>query len=242
MDIREPGWRGRIGVIQPAPGLMLEYEWARLLPEGVAAPFTRVALAGGMPKDYLVMADAAPGAAATLANAGAGVIAYACGVGSMHEGPEREAQLMRTLAAAAGGRTVLGMGEAAVAAMRHLGARRIALLTPYSDAINALVAEYLSACGLEASGIRKLPVPDAIAAAALQPPQTIAAALAALDQSPQADVLWNVCSNVRSFDVIAPVERASGRAMVSSNQALLWHCLSALGVHGGDAYGGRLAS
>jgi maleate isomerase len=242
MDIREPGWRGRIGVIQPAPGLMLEHEWARLLPAGVAAPFTRVPLAGGEPHDYLTMADLSPDAAATLANAGAGVIAYACGVGSMHQGPARESLLMQTLAAAAGGRVVVGMGQAAVAAMRHLEAHRIAVLTPYSDTVNELVTEYLLACGLEVSGIYKLPVANAIAAAGLKPAQAIAAALAALHESPQADLLWSACSNVRSLEVIAAVERASGRLMVSSNQALLWHCLSTLGVQTNDAYGGHLAT
>jgi maleate isomerase len=242
MNIREPGWRGRIGVIQPAPGLMLEYEWARLLPEGVAAPFTRVPLKGGTPRDYLDMADASPDAAATLVNAGAGVIAYACGVGSMIEGPAPENRLMQRLAAAADGRTVLGMGQAAVAAMRHLGARQVAVLTPYSDAINQRVADYLKACDLEVTGICKLPVADAIAAAGLQPAETIASALAALQQLPQADLLWSTCSNVRTEGVIATVEHASGRVMVSSNQALLWRCLSMLGVHANDAYGGRLAS
>ena len=39
--VHQPGSRGRLGIIQPAPGLMLEAEWMRAVPPGVAFPVSR---------------------------------------------------------------------------------------------------------------------------------------------------------------------------------------------------------
>jgi maleate isomerase len=237
---RRPGWRGRIGVIQPAPGLMLEAEWQLYMPEGVAFPVTRLPLQGGQPDHYAAMAALAPDAAATLANAAASVIVYACGIGSLYQGPAAERALMERLAAAAGGVRVLGMAAAAVSAIRHIGATRIALLTPYPDSVNALVERYLRDCGLQPAGTSSLPTQSAITAVDLLPEQTYEAARTAMRRFGEADLLWLPCSNVRSLGLIDAIEHATGRPMVSSTQALLWQALGAIGVSEPIGAAGRL--
>jgi maleate isomerase len=216
-----PGVRGRLGVIQPAPGLMLEAEWSLLMPPGVAFPVTRLALHGGTPADYADMESRAPEAAVILANAQADVIGYACGIGSLYRGPEAERRLMARLSQAAGGIPVLGMAAAALAAAGRLGARRITLLTPYTAAVNQLVQAYVEASGLVVAGIHALPVASAIEAVTLRPEQTIQAAVAAVAETPGSDLLWIPCSNVRAIDLCEPIRQRTGRPCISSNQALL---------------------
>lgn len=225
--ILEPGISGRLGVIQPAPGLMLEAEWARAVPPGIAFPVTRLALHGATADDYADMAERAPEAAAILANAGADLIAYACGIGSLYRGPAHERALMDRLSVAAGGRPVIGMAEAALREINRLGARRITLLTPYADPVNALVRAYTEACGITIAAVASLPVESAIAAAGLRPEQTIAAAAAAVAMAPN-DFLWIPCSNVRALDLCSRLTRELGCPCISSNRALLTVMLARL--------------
>jgi maleate isomerase len=224
-----PGKSGRIGVIQPSPGLMLEAEWARAMPEGVAFPVTRLVLHGATRADYAAMAMRAPDAAAILANARVDIIAYACGIGSLAEGPGAERTLMRTLQDAAGGIRVVGMAEAAMTALRAHHARRVTLLTPYAAEINALVEAYLVACGFEVAAIAGLPTTSPIAAAGLQPQQIVQAAGEAARLAPT-DAIWIPCSNVRTIDTIPAIERAIGMPCVSSNKAMLDSALGHLGI------------
>ncbi|MGA9867532.1 MAG: hypothetical protein WBQ75_13970 [Acetobacteraceae bacterium] len=224
-----PGQRGRIGVIQPSPGLMLEAEWARAMPDGVAFPVTRLVLRGGARSDYAAMAERAPEAAATLANAGVGVIGYACGIGSLAEGPAAERALMDRLTSAAGGIRVIGMAEAAVGVMRAQGARRVTLLTPYAGPINQLVCTYLTGSDLQVAALASLPTASPVTAVTLRAEQIIAAAQAAARLAPT-DLLWIPCGNVRVIDLNAELQAATGLPCVSSNQALLDTALAHLGM------------
>jgi maleate isomerase len=206
---------------------MLEAEWARAIPPGVAFPVTRLALHGATPADYADMAARAPEAAAILANAGADVIAYACVIGSLFRGPDFERDLMKRLSAAAGGRPVIGMAEAALGEIKRLGGRRITLLTPYSEPVDALVRSYAEASGVTVVATAKIPVPSAVAAAGLRPEQTIAAAAEAVALA-STDLLWIPCSNVRAVDLSSRIARELRCPCISSNQALLTVMLARL--------------
>ncbi len=222
-----PGSRGRLGVIQPAPGLMLDAEWTAAVPPGVAFPVTRLALCGGTAADYARMAEQAPAAAAILANAGAHVIGYACGIGSLYRGPGLERALMERLTEAAGGIRVVGMAEAALAEIKRLGARRITLLTPYPAPVNALVQRYAEDSGVAVAAVARLPVANAVEAAGLRAEQTIAAAAAAVALAPT-DLVWIPCGNVRAIALSARIEADTGCPCLSSNQALLTAMLAVL--------------
>ena len=215
-----PGSRGRLGVIQPAPGLMLEAEWRDAVPPGVAFPVTRLALFGSSAADYAAMAEQALQAAAILANAGGHVIGYACGIGSLFLGPAYESALMTRLSEAAGGIYVLGMAEAALGEIKRLGARRVTLLTPYPAPINALVQRYAEDCGIIVSATAGLPVADPVAATRLSADQTVQAAAEAVALAPT-DLLWIPCGNVRAIDLCARIQAETGCPCVSSNQTLL---------------------
>ena len=199
---------------------MLEAEWMRAVPPGVAFPVTRIALHGSTEADYAAMADQAPQAAAILANAGADIIGYACGVGSLHRGPAFERALIERLSKAAGGRPVVGMAEAALSEIRRLGAHRVTLLTPYDAPVNALVQAYAEACGIAIAAIERLPVANAVEAAGLTPEQTTRAAAVAVAAAPT-DLLWIPCGNVRAIDLCSRIHAETGCPCISSNQALL---------------------
>lgn len=223
-----PGKRGRIGVIQPAPGVLLEFEWPLRLPADILFPVARIRMRGASAAHYQEIADLAPEYAKDLVTAGADVIAYACSVGSLFAGAAAERQLMEQLAAASG-KPVVSLSDASMQALHLLGAKKIAILTPYNADTNALVSRYAEECGF--SVVAALSLPVSIVTISNLPADEIAVlACAALDSVPDVDALWIPCSAVRTLDVISAIEAATGKIVVSGSQALLWAALRAIGV------------
>ncbi|HEX8382997.1 MAG TPA: hypothetical protein VF592_06425 [Sphingomonas sp.] len=223
-----PGARGRIGIIQPAPGVMLEHEWPRWLPPGVLFPVGRLRMPAPSREGYAAMAAAAPAVARDLATAGVGVVAYACTVGSLSDGREGEAALVAALSEAAGV-PAISLADASVRALRAVGAARIAILTPYSPETNRWVADYARSCGFTIAAVVATPV--GIATVGNLPPAAIVAvAVAALENSPEVDALWIPCTAIQTLDAIAAIEAVTRRPVVSGSQALLWRALASLGI------------
>ena len=225
---QRPGHRGRIGVIQPAPGVLLEYEWPGHLPQGVMFPVARIRMHGASAADYMRIAEAAPDAAQDLVSAGADVVAYACSVGSLFAGAPWEQQLLDRLSQACG-KPAISIADASARALQALGAERIAIMTPYNAQTNALVSGYARQRGFEV--VAELGLPVGIAQISnLSAAEIAQLAIAAIADVPRAQALWIPCSAVRTLDAIAAIETATGRAVVSGSQALLWAALAAIAV------------
>lgn len=224
---RRPGGRGRIGLIQPAPGVMLEHEWPAFLPSDVLFPVARVPLREATAAGYDDVAAKAPDAARDLARAGADLIAYACTVGSLYAGAEAEQALVHRLADASG-KPAISLAESCVRAFHALGVTRLAVLTPYDDRTNAWVTDYAASQGLEVIAIRATPV-TIVALGDLQPPEIADLSLRLLNEEPNAEALWLPCTAMQTLKAIPFIEAIGGKPVVSGSQALFWRALGMLG-------------
>ena len=224
-----PGHRGRIGVIQPAPGVLLEYEWQAYVPAEVLFPVGRIRMTGASLDDYRRIGEAAPPVAEDLVSAGADIIAYACSVGSLFAGPAAERDLVARLRHAAG-KPVISIADASMQALHRLGARRIATMTPYSAPVNALVNDYATQRGFEVVTTIQLPVGMA-GIGDVGAPEIAQWAISAMSDLPEVDTLWIPCTAVRTLGCLDEIEAATGRIAVSGTQALLWASLRALGIN-----------
>ncbi|MEO7380001.1 MAG: aspartate/glutamate racemase family protein [Sphingomicrobium sp.] len=207
---------------------MLEQEWPRFLPDDMLFPVARIRMCAATADGYAALAGAAPEAARDLATAGCDVIVYACAIGSLFAGPAAEAELVTALGAASG-KPAIGLAEASVRALRQLGARQVAILTPYAPPTNRWVTDYLAATGFGSAGIISTPV-DIITVGDLQPAEIADLAAAGLADYPGADALWIPCTAIQTLEAIAAIEERSGLPVVSGSQALLWASLRAIGV------------
>jgi maleate isomerase len=215
-------------VIQPAPGVMLEHEWPRWLPSGMLFPVQRLRMSGVDKPGYRALAAAAPDAARDLASAGADIVAYACTVGSLFDGPAAEAALVAGMAQASG-KPALSLAETSLMALAALGVRRPAVMTPYLAETNRWVADYVAAAGMAVAGF--VPMPVGIATVGdLHTAEVAAVALAGLAALPDADGLWIPCTAIQTMEAIAMIEAIGGRPVVSATQALLWRALAMLDV------------
>jgi maleate isomerase len=163
------------------------------------------------------------------------VMAFGCTSGSMAIGPARVAAAVHQ---ARPGIPVTDPVSAALKGLKALGARRIALLTPYPDAVNEVVAGYVGAQGFEIAERASFKQPNDPAIARV-PPEAIYRAGVELGRR-KLDALFISCTALRCSSVIERIEQAIGKPVVTSNQALAWDCLRLAGSGARIAGYGRL--
>ncbi len=121
-----------------------------------------------------------------------------------------------------------------------LRAKKLVLVTPYSQAVTDHEAEYLEEIGSEvlcAKGYDLGTADDYLAApTSFWIEQTLA------ERNNQADVYFVSCAAIRALGAIDELERRLDRPVITSNQAVIWDQMQALGIDGSRACPGRLMS
>ena len=114
---------------------------------------------------------------------------------------------------------------ASLAALDKFSAQKLAVLTPYIDDVNAMIAAHLRKSGKEIVEFSSFGIEDNEEMAALTGGSIYRAALDA-DRS-DADALFISCTAIRAVDVVDRIEQSLGKPVVTANQALFWHALRA---------------
>lgn len=222
-----PPERPRIGLVVPATDQVSEAAFAEMLaghPVSVVA--SRVAFENPVVMATLsrMVDDLARAAALLLPGGRIDVVAFSCTSGTVAAGVDAVA---RAIGGAKPGIPFTTPITAAVAAFRRLGARRIAVLTPYVDEVNEAIRAFLTASGLEIVefGSFHLRTEPEIASV---PPEAIVAAGRSI-AAPSAEAVFISCTGLQGHAAIAALEAATGRPVVTSNQAQVWEALSLIG-------------
>ena len=153
----------RLGVLVPSGNPTVEPELHRMAPRAVTLHFARMASLGdgapgaptGMEQRTLGYLDSVPAAARTLADVGLAALILAHTGVSYLTGYAREEPLLRQLHDLARAPATTA-ARAILAALAHLGVRRVALATPYPDVIATAGRAYWEAAGLEIVGHRRM--------------------------------------------------------------------------------------
>ena len=217
----------RIGLVVPATDQVSEAAFAEMLsghPVSVVA--SRVAFENPVVMATLswMVDDLARATALLLPGGRIDVVAFSCTSGTVAAGVDRVA---RAIESAKPGVPFTTPITAAVAAFRRLGVRRIAVLTPYVDEVNEAIRGFLTAAGLDVLefGSFHLRTEPEIAAV---PPEAIVAAGRAI-AAPGGEALFISCTGLQGHAAIGALEAATGKPVVTSNQAQLWEALSLIG-------------
>lgn len=227
-----------MGLIVPSVNAVIEPEFNRVAPPGFTFHATRVMLRETTPEGVRAMNREVEHAAALLATVAPDVLVYACTSGSFVDGWEALQRQMAGLAAQAGC-PVVATSAAMVAALEHLGARRVALATPYLEPVNRLERAFLEERGFHVVACRGLGLSGQ---AIREVPPERAYALAVETNDPSADAVFVSCTDLRALEVVDALERALGKPVLTSNQVTLWALLRAAGWTGAlEGYGRLLA-
>jgi maleate isomerase len=175
------------------------------------------------------------GAALILPDEPLDVVMYSCTSASVMIG---DAQIERAIRAAKPSARVVTPTAAAVAALNSLGARRISVLTPYTAETSGPMAEYFAAQGFALDRFSCLGLTDDREMARISHDDIVAFAREAT--APDSDALFISCTALRAAPIIARIEEATGKPVVSSNIATAWMCLRLCGENGPRPAQGRL--
>ncbi len=113
-------------------------------------------------------------------------------------------------------------------ALAAIGARRLAIGSPYPAAIHPLAVAYFRKVGFDVVADATLDV-----LAVRDVPQVSANAVVDLATSiarPAADAIVLLATDLPTFDAIETIENSTGRPLLSCNQAILWAALGRRGV------------
>ena len=150
-------------------------------------------------------------------------------------GREQEAALLLRLSGHYGMPFVTAFGSL-VAALAHLGTRRVALGTPYDAEMTRRGKAHLELHGIEVCHAERLEGVDNIYD---EPPERAADLARRADRTgAQAIVLSGV--GLPTLPVLGALERELGKPVLSSASAMMWHALRTAGVSPAIAGHGRL--
>ena len=222
------GDRARLGVLVPSGNAVAEPELRAMLPPEVGMVVARLPLRGSSEAELLAMAGSLESAAGLLADARPDAIAFHCTAVSTFD-PTMADGLRRRITAATG-LPALATADALLAAVAELGARRVLLVTPYIEAVHAREAAFLEANGMRVVGGSCMGIDTNAEMAGISPAAIGAQARAALAAAPHADLCLVSCTAIRSGAAIGGMEAELGVPVVTSNQALAWYAMRALGL------------
>jgi len=164
------------------------------------------------------------------------VIAFGCNSGTMIIGEEIVYEKIR---ATRPGVPCTSPVAGTIAAFERLGVSRVAVLTPYSDAVNQFVADFLRKRGLDvvAFGSFNEENDHKVARTSLD---SIGRAMATLGRIDGVEAVLACCTSLRLVDQIAQIEKELGKPVTSSNHAMGWHALRLAGIRDTMPEFGRL--
>jgi maleate cis-trans isomerase len=215
--------RARVGLIVPSVNRMSEPQFNHFAPPGLGIHVARARITGQWRRPAVEMRDEITRSATALADSGPDLIVYHCTDSSMREGRAGERTLIDIVRAATGIDTV-ATSALVIEALRALGIGSVVLLSPYLS--NDVIVRYLAENGIAVKADVALKL-NGHEFAAVTPRRWLE--LAREHDRPDADGIFLSCTNTTQIEAIEDIERALGKPVVNSNQAVLWGCVKRLG-------------
>lgn len=235
------GTRAKLGVIVPPTNTANEAEWQQLLPAGVTLHSARMPLHTDTTSDtgQTALYSDIEHYSAQLALADVDIIAYSCTAGSLVNPVTALAEHVTRHT----GIAAVTTAQAIVQALQVMKIKKLAIATPYHDALNAHEQDFFEEIGFEVVAIKGLGYGENGAEEfrniARIDTQAVLRLVSAVDR-PDADAILISCTDLATLSIIDTLESAYGKPVISSNSATLWASLRAAGIDDSIAPGGTL--
>jgi arylmalonate decarboxylase len=215
----------------PDEGLQM-YPTAHFVPRGVGVRSLT-------PEGYAAAFDAITPAAEHLAAQGVDAIMVIGTSLTFYRGPEAHDRLLEQLRARTG-LPVSTMSAAIIDGLRAVDARRVAVATAYTDAVNRRLTELLEAAGLEVLALECFNLLGFGEPGSKSQDDIIALSEKAVGTAQDAEGILISCGGLRTLGVAKPLEERCGIPVVSSTQAAFWAAMQLVGESGRIPGRGRL--
>ncbi|MFC5142881.1 Asp/Glu racemase [Actinomycetospora rhizophila] len=230
-----------IGMIVPSSNLTMETELPRMFAarervvpsDRFVFHAARARMQHVTPEQLKAMNEQATRAATELADARPDVVATACLVAIMAQGPgfhcTAEDDITGALRAEGSQAPVVSSAGALISGIAALGAKRVAIVTPYMKPLTQAVVDYLTDAGIEVVDSLSLEVPDNLAVARLDPAD-LREHHRKLDVSGADALVLSACVQMPSLPSIEAVQDEVGIPVLSAATATTFRILSSLGL------------
>lgn len=213
--------RGIIGVMTPAMNTVAQPELELLRPHGVTNQMQRFRLGGDKVSDDLIeeagkLMDCNPIALAV-------VLTTDAGPGGVAKLSARCRELADNV-----GIPVFNASEADHAALRALGASRVAVVTPFNAEVDQVVKANVEQAGFQVVAIKGTEAPS-LPAICDTPLEDVRRVVRQVADSP-CDAILQVGTALPVVALIEELERETGKPLVACNAALYWQTLRAVGI------------
>ncbi|MGI9355327.1 MAG: maleate cis-trans isomerase family protein [Rhizobiaceae bacterium] len=218
----------------------IESDFRRLMPDGVRLFASRVPSALEVSSSTLAEMESHLAAAAGLLPRGPkfDVVGYGCTSGTAEIGAPTIARRVREGVDTG---AVTEPVSALVAACRALSITRLGFISPYVEPVSDKLRGVLEDHGVASPEFGSFAEPVEEKVARILETSTLEAAWQ-LAQKGGIDAMFLSCTNLRTLNIIEPLERELEIPVLSSNQVLAWHMLGLAGIASSDRAPGRIFS
>lgn len=148
------------------------------------------------------------------------VVAYLCSSGSFVNGVDYERSLCKAIVAAGAPDAVTTSGALAEV-LNRLDLHRVSVLTPYDADLTGKLHDFLRELDVETMSSDHLGLGGGIWKVSYR---TIAEHILGANH-PDAEAIFVSCTNLPTYDLIEPLEKALGKPVLTANQLTMWACL-----------------
>ncbi|PLR75886.1 Asp/Glu racemase [Bacillus sp. V3-13] len=169
-----------------------------------------------------------------LSDARCDVLAYACLIAIMCQGPGyhqiSEEKLRSATIENGGGAPIVSSAGALIEGIETIGAKKVAIITPYMKPLTNMVIEYLNTAGIEVVDSISLEVADNLEVGRLDPLKLIDHA-ARLNTKGADAVVLSACVQMPSLPAIQTVQERSGLPVLSAATSTVYKILKTLNLN-----------
>jgi maleate isomerase len=231
----------RIGLIVPSSNTTMETEIPAMLQsryelfpeERFTFHSARMRMTHVTPEELKKMDVDSGRCALELSDARCNVLAYACLVAIMCQGPGyhvlSEKRLSKVVNENQAPAPVVSSAGALIESINILGFKKVAIITPYMKPLTNQVIEYIQSAGIEVTDSISLEVSDNLAVGRLDPMNLIDHA-DRLDINQADAVVLSACVQMPSLPAIQKVEDRLGKPVLSAATATVYRILNELGL------------
>lgn len=206
-----------VGLMVPANNTTMESELLGWLPAGSQCQTLKIPRGPGLLTQESLPAykQAAVELAGEFAAGSIDVLAYGCTAAGFILGPEGDRDIAQQLQQRTGA-PVVTTARAMMVALGGLGARRIALLTPYAAEVNQRLRAFLASEGIQVIHFYSFEAPDTAALGRITEAQVEREARRLCH--PDVDALFIACSQLPTLKVVQKMQQEARLPVLSSIQ------------------------
>ena len=232
------GSRKRIGYIAPTVIEVVAYEFYRFAPDGIGLTGVTCGIDDWRPSEFEKGLAQVAAAATYLGSRGVDFIIHGGGPLVVARGAGFEQIIVRDIEAAAKVKATTAV-RAGMEALRHVGARRIAIASPYPKRHNEALSGYLATNGFEVIHDQAMDLP--FKEMQNLPPADIRKFVAGvIAATPDCDAIYLPCPQWQAAQTVEDLEQATGKLVVAYTHACFFIAFRAMGLRDPIQGHGRL--